>query len=58
MDGHTGTDKIGVSEVPSFILISTEVKGYRNAENAPTEEAKLAVGDTFTVDYVRVFDAE
>ncbi len=47
-----------VSEIPSFILISTEVQGYRHAQHCATEEAKLAVGDTFTVDYVRVFDAE
>lgn len=51
LEGH-------VSEVPSFILISTEVQGYRKAEHMPTEEAKAAVGDCFMVDYVRVFDAE
>ena len=57
MDGHTGTDRIGVSQIPGFILISTEVNGYR-MDGKPTEEARAAVGDTFTVDYVRVFDAE
>ena len=57
-DGHTGTDKIGVSEVPGFILIGTEVNGYRHEGHAPTEEAKAAVGDKFIVDYVRVFDVE
>ena len=48
-------DKV-VSESESFILISTEVKGYRAVQMAPTEEAKAAVGDTFLVDHVRVFD--
>lgn len=41
---------------PEFILISTEVRGYRNEDHQPTEEAKEAIGDTFIVDYVRVFD--
>lgn len=54
-DGHCDT---AVSMIPEFILISTEVNGYRSAAHAPTPEAKLAVGDTFIVDYVRVFDAE
>lgn len=52
-DGHIDGP---VSHVPQFILISTEIFGYRTQENCATEEAKLAVGDTFTVDYVRVFD--
>ena len=43
---------------PEFILISTEVHGYRMEENNHTftEEAAQAVGDTFVVDYIRVFD--
>jgi len=47
-----------VSHIPQFILISTEVNGYRTSAHAPTEEAKNAakVGDEFVVDYVRVFD--
>ena len=45
-----------VSEIPEFILLTTEVNGYRSATHAPTEEAKKAVGDTFVVDYVRVFE--
>lgn len=48
IDGH-------VSQIPEFILISTEVQGYRSKEHRPTEAAKAAVGDTFLVDYVRVF---
>jgi beta-glucanase (GH16 family) len=45
-----------ISHRPEFILISTEVKGYRHAEHRPTAEAFAAVGDTFLVDHVRVFD--
>ncbi len=47
-----------VSGVDQFILISTEPRGYRNADHRPTEEAFAAAkaGDTFAVDYVRVFD--
>lgn len=43
---------------PEFILISTEVKGYRKAEHGHTftPESKESVGDTFLVDYVRVFE--
>ena len=43
-------------DYPLFILISTEVKGYRQPAHAPTPEALAAVGDTFLVDYVRVFE--
>ena len=54
-DGHAAGP---VSRRPQFILISTEVNGYRTKEYAPTEEARqaAAAGDTFLVDYVRVFD--
>ncbi|MBO5167466.1 MAG: glycoside hydrolase family 16 protein [Lachnospiraceae bacterium] len=52
-DGHIPGP---VSKIPQFILLTTEVDGYRKAEHAPTEDAKLAVGDKFIVDYVRVFD--
>jgi hypothetical protein len=47
-----------VSAVPQFILISTETQGYRHERHRPTEEAIQASksGDTFVVDYVRVFD--
>ena len=48
-----------VSHTPQFILISTEVQGYRRRGfNRAAEEAKEAIGDTFVVDYVRVFDFE
>ena len=52
-DGHISEF---VSKRPEFILISTEVKGYRTDEHAPVQEAFDNVGDTFVVDYVRVFD--
>ena len=45
-----------VSHCPEFILISTEVKGYRDESHEPVKEAYESVGDTFLVDYVRVFD--
>jgi beta-glucanase (GH16 family) len=47
-----------VSGVPAFILITTEPIGYRNNDHKPTTEAIEAAkaGDTFVVDYVRVFD--
>lgn len=52
-DGHISEY---VSHVPEFILISTEVSGYRHEDHKPTEDALKSIGDTFTVDYVRVFD--
>ena len=54
-NGHV--DKY-VSKRPEFILISTEVQGYRHDDHLPVKEAFDIVGkDVFTVDYVRVFDA-
>lgn len=47
-----------VSHRPEFILISTEPRGYRFEDHTPTEEAYAAIGDTFAVDYVRVFELE
>lgn len=46
-----------VSHCPEFILITTEVKGYRHADHTPIPEAWEAIkaGDTFLVDYIRVF---
>ncbi len=54
-DGHISEY---VSHRPEFLLISTEVKGYRYAHHCPTREAFESVGDTFLVDYVRVFDVK
>ena len=54
-DGHI--DQY-VSHIPEFILISTEVLGYRKEGKNYRPEALDAAraGDTFLVDYVRVFD--
>ena len=52
-DGHIPGP---ISRIPQFILISTEVQGYRSKALAATDEARAAVGDEFIVDYVRVFD--
>ena len=52
-DGRITEDISGHDE---FILISTEVTGYRHAEHKACPEAYEAVGDTFLVDYVRVFE--
>ena len=53
-DGHI--DQY-VSKRPEFILISTEVKGYRHEDHLPVKEAfDIIDKDVFTVDYVRVFD--
>ena len=48
------TDKLTAR--PEFILITTEVKGYRHQNHQPLPEAFESVGDTFLVDYIRVFD--
>ena len=46
-----------VSHRPEFILITTEVKGYRHEDHRPVKEAYDLIGkDEFVVDYVRVFD--
>ena len=52
-DGHVDGPMTHREE---FIIISTEVNGYRAKERCASEKAKLAVGDEFIVDYVRVFD--
>ena len=54
-DGHCGEL---LSDHPEFILISTEVTGYRFADHKPVPEAFDAIGDTFLVDYIRVFDID
>ena len=58
IDGkETARTSSPVSEVEQFILISTEVQGYRR--NAATAECTDEVmSDRFLVDYVRVFDNE
>jgi beta-glucanase (GH16 family) len=53
-DGHIDQH---VSKRPQFILISTEVQGYRRENHQPTPESYEVIGkDSFIVDYVRVFD--
>lgn len=54
-DGKISAD---ITARPEFILISTEVRGYRFEDHQPIQEAYDNVGDTFLVDYVRVFDLE
>ena len=43
---------------PEFILISTEVRGYRKEAHTAEPEAREAfeAGDTFLVDHIRVFE--
>ena len=43
-----------VSHVPQFILLTTEVQGYRRDE--PIKVGEKFVDDAFIVDFVRVFD--
>ena len=46
-----------VSQVPQFILLTTEVQGYRRGDGTIHEPRALAsLNDEFVVDYVRVFD--
>lgn len=45
-----------VSETEQFILISTECMGYRSVEREFDEAWRECAGDTFLVDYIRVFD--
>lgn len=59
VDGvEDGVVSENVSGIDQFILVTTEPVGYRKANHRPTEEAFAAAkaGDTFLVDYVRVFD--
>lgn len=42
-----------VSHVPQFILLTTEVQGYRSNN---VKKVKKFEDDAFIVDYVRVFD--
>ena len=45
-----------VTARPEFILISTEVRGYRFVEHQPIKAAFENIGDLFLVDHVRVFE--
>ena len=44
-----------ISKVEQFILLSTEIKGYRSDE-PKTEWTEEELNDRFICDYVRVFD--
>jgi beta-glucanase (GH16 family) len=57
IDGvETGKSSENLSHTPEFILITSEVGGYRGKAHAPGKKAYESIGDTFLVDYVRVFD--
>ena len=65
VDGVQSGFKVGsegdeaVSHAEQFILVSTELKGFRK-NGAPDAEVEAAwkAGDEFAVDYVRVYDFE
>jgi len=66
LDGVQRGEKVGklgveaVSHVPQFLLLSTEVMGYRRAHGTagPVDDvpSTCASGDEFLVDWVRVYD--
>lgn len=65
IDGKQSGYKVGtaegeaVSETEEFILVSTELKGFR--QTGGPEAAVMgayAAGDEFVIDYVRVYDVE
>ena len=59
IDGEEdGTIFENVSGIEEFLLISTEVRGYRYENHKPTARARAAAqtDDAFVVDHVRVFD--
>ena len=63
VDGRfRGRNNAAVSHVPEFVLLTTEVKWYRNnrmtGKPVPELDAAVAAGDDFVVDYVRVYDIE
>lgn len=47
-----------VSQTEQFVLLSTEAVGYRSSDWSQWEDLEQAIGDTFVVDYVRVFDRQ
>lgn len=62
VDGVQSGHKVGrgegeaVSETEEFILVSTELMGFRkDGKPAPEVEAAYEAGDEFVVDYVRVY---
>ena len=64
-DGRQSGHKVGrgkgeaVSETEEFILVTTELKGFRqDGRPVPEVAAACAAGDEFTIDWVRVYDVE
>ena len=56
LDGkETARTSAPVSHTEQFVLLSTEVKGYRKGQ-IPTEFTEEDLNDCFVADYVRVFD--
>lgn len=56
-DGKVTTHCVeAVSHVEQFLLLTTECKGYRKTAKPDHRLHPEDAGDTFTVDYVRVFD--
>jgi beta-glucanase (GH16 family) len=54
---ETARTKYPVSKVPQFILLTTEVQGYRRGDGLRHDlNAENSLNDKFIVDYVRVFD--
>ena len=65
IDGRQSGHKVGrgkgeaVSETEEFILVTTELKGFRqDGRPVPEVAAACAAGDEFTIDWVRVYDVE
>lgn len=62
IDGKQSGFKVGqgegeaVSHTEQFILLSTEIRDYRNSGVASAEIRGAKLPDEFTVDYVRVYD--
>ena len=63
IDGVQSGYKVGrgegevVSETEEFILLSTELKGFRrDGKPVPEVESAFKAGDEFVVDYVRVYE--
>ena len=63
VDGKQSGYKVGklgdevVSETEEFVLVSTELKGFRkDAKPVPEVLEAYAAGDEFVIDYVRVYD--
>jgi beta-glucanase (GH16 family) len=58
VDGKQSGRKItdAVSHTETFLLIGTEIVGYRNGGSGMPAELTPLENDFFAVDYVRVFD--